>query len=318
MISANDRVLFIGNDHSFSRMVKEKFESRLGIELVIRSLSPLTYGEEPSFNDGSIVFDVIPEFDYVIFMHSLIDYQKKNVKQLQLHNIHLIREIVNTCLASGIKGLVYIGSTEALDRNGEGFPIKEEDTWQKKKYRSEYSRSRYLGELEVWRAQAEGLNTLIISPANILMFPLESKTLQFIRQSATLGESLIPLSRQAYCDERSVSDFLVATSIDSSCWNEKYLLADGHITIDQFVAIWRQIHHLSPISFAKMTAWHYRLSRIRAIVSRKTFVLHKEHFESLQLDQKFDISRALATGYYHPISIDSSLEHYHQLAAGQL
>jgi nucleoside-diphosphate-sugar epimerase len=299
-------------------MVKEKFSSRLGIDLAILTLAPLAYGEEAAFTDGSLVCDVLPAYDHIIFMHSLIDYQKKNVKQLQLHNIYLIREIVNTCLSSGVKGLVYIGSTEALDRNGEGFPINEEDTWQKKKYRSEYSRSRYLGELEVWRAQAEGLNTLIISPANILMFPLESKTLQFIRQAATHGQTIIPFSYQAYCDERSVSDFLVSTCSDAKCWNAKYLLADGHITIDQFAAKWRHLDHLRPISFAKMTTWQYWMSRLKAVFPKKTFVLHKEHFESLQLDQRFDTAKALATGYYHPIAIDASLEHYQQMAAERI
>lgn len=315
MISANDRVLFIGNDHSFSRMVKEKFESRLGVKLDIRSLGALEYGEEPTFTDGSLVHDALREFDYILYMHSLIDYQKKNIKQLQLHNIYLIREIVNTCLSSGVKGLVYIGSTEALDRNGEGFPIKEEDTWQKKKYRSEYSRSRYLGELEVWRAQAEGLNTLIISPANILMFPLESKTLQFLRYAATQGQQHIPLSSQAYCDERSVSDFLISACMDARCWNEKYLLADGHLAMDQFTGKWRHFSQSGSLAFSKMNIWYYWKYRILAIFFPKAFLLHKEHYKSLQLDQRFDISKALTTGYYHPITIDASLEHYHQIAA---
>jgi dihydroflavonol-4-reductase len=318
LISANDRVLFIANDHSFSRMVKEKFISRLGVDLTLRALAPLNYGEEATFTDGSLVSDALPDYDYVIFMHSLIDYQKKSVKQLQLHNIYLIRQIANACLSAGVKGLVYIGSTEALDRNGEGFPIKEEDTWQKKKYRSEYSRSRYMGELEVWRAQAEGLDTLIISPANILMFPLESKTLQFIRHAATQGEIHLPVSYQAFCDERSVSDFLVSACNDKHCWNEKYLLTDGHITIDQFAAKWRHLGHLSPISFTKMTTWQYWMSRIAGVFSKKTFILHKEHFESLQLDQRFDTSKALATGYYHPVSIDDSLDHYSKMADGRM
>jgi nucleoside-diphosphate-sugar epimerase len=71
------------------------------------------------------------------------------------------------CLVSGIQKMVHVSSVAAMGRNSKEKPVNETMFWEPKKSYSEYSRTKYLGEMEVWRGIGEGLNAVIINPTVI-------------------------------------------------------------------------------------------------------------------------------------------------------
>src|SRR5918995_6762256 len=78
------------------------------------------------------------------------------------------RNIVNACFHQKIKRLVHISSVAALGRQKEQTIIREENKWVDNPLNSVYADSKYKAELEVFRGQEEGLNTVILNPSVIL------------------------------------------------------------------------------------------------------------------------------------------------------
>lgn len=76
--------------------------------------------------------------------------------------------VVNLALKCKVQKLIHVSSIAALGRAEEGQQIDETTEWQKSKYNSNYAISKYLAEIEVWRAYAEGLNVAVVNPAVIL------------------------------------------------------------------------------------------------------------------------------------------------------
>ena len=83
-------------------------------------------------------------------------------------NIKGTANLVNVALAHDVQALCHVSSIAALGRVKEGEEITEETKWGDSKDNSHYSITKYKSEQEVWRANAEGLNTVIVNPSVIL------------------------------------------------------------------------------------------------------------------------------------------------------
>jgi dihydroflavonol-4-reductase len=74
---------------------------------------------------------------------------------------------VNAALNAGVKKMMHVSSVAALGRIEDG-PVNESMQWTEETSNSKYGRSKYMGEMEVWRGIAEGLNAVIVNPSMIL------------------------------------------------------------------------------------------------------------------------------------------------------
>jgi nucleoside-diphosphate-sugar epimerase len=83
-------------------------------------------------------------------------------------NIEGTANVVNACLNAGVDKLVHVSSVAALGRIRTGSPIHEGMQWSEETSNSEYGKTKYLGEIEVWRGIAEGLNAAIVNPVIVL------------------------------------------------------------------------------------------------------------------------------------------------------
>lgn len=107
--------------------------------------------------------------DYVYHCAALISFDPKNEDLVRKTNIEGTANIVNFCLAKGIKKLCYISSTAALgDLAAHQTIITEETEWNPEKPHSDYAISKYGAEMEIWRGQQEGLEVLIVNPGIII------------------------------------------------------------------------------------------------------------------------------------------------------
>ena len=83
-------------------------------------------------------------------------------------NIEGTANVVNTCLSARVDKLLFVSSVAALGRIRENVQINETMNWTEATSNSEYGKSKYLAETEVWRGIGEGLNAVIVNPALIL------------------------------------------------------------------------------------------------------------------------------------------------------
>ncbi len=87
---------------------------------------------------------------------------------LQKTNIEGTANVVNACLNAGIRKLLFVSSVAALGRIREDKAIDELMNWSEETSNSEYGKTKYFAEMEVWRGIGEGLDAVIVNPVIIL------------------------------------------------------------------------------------------------------------------------------------------------------
>jgi nucleoside-diphosphate-sugar epimerase len=107
--------------------------------------------------------------EYVYHCAALISFDPKDEKQVRKINIEGTANMVNFCLKYGIKKLCHVSSIAALgDLKENENLITEESEWNPELHHSDYAISKYGAEMEIWRGQQEGLNSLIVNPGVII------------------------------------------------------------------------------------------------------------------------------------------------------
>lgn len=105
---------------------------------------------------------------HVIHAAAIVSHNPHRAKEIMAVNAHGTRNVVNACLEQNIKRLVHISSVSALGRQKGQSLIHEGNKWIESPNNSAYGNSKYRAELEVFRGQEEGLNTVILNPSVIL------------------------------------------------------------------------------------------------------------------------------------------------------
>jgi len=106
---------------------------------------------------------------FVYHCAAMISFDPKEEDLIRKTNIEGTANIVNFCLAFNVKKLCFVSSIAALgDLKENETTITENTEWNPEKPHSDYAISKYGAEMEIWRGQQEGLNTVILNPGVIL------------------------------------------------------------------------------------------------------------------------------------------------------
>lgn len=118
--------------------------------------------------DMDTLEDAIEEGAIVYHCAAVISFHSADKSKLFKVNIKGTENVVNVCLAKKCSKLVYVSSIAAVGKLEQGMLIDENVMWDEKDEPSNYSRSKYYAELEVWRGVEEGLNAVIVNPPLII------------------------------------------------------------------------------------------------------------------------------------------------------
>lgn len=159
--------------------------------------------------------------EYVYHCAALISFNPKDEDALRKTNIEGTANIVNFCIANNVKKLCYLSSISALgDLKENEKIITEEAEWNPEKPHSDYAISKYGAEMEIWRGQQEGLETVIVNPGVILgpgfweqgsglLFKKVAKGLSFYTKGTTgfvavpdVVRMTVELMRNGYSNDR--------------------------------------------------------------------------------------------------------------------
>ncbi|TRX21225.1 NAD-dependent epimerase/dehydratase family protein [Flavobacterium franklandianum] len=106
---------------------------------------------------------------YVYHCAAFISFDPKDEAIIRKTNIEGTANIVNFCIAKNVQKLCFISSIAALGDLKENEKIITEETeWNPEKSHSDYAISKFGAEMEIWRGQQEGLDSVIVNPGVIL------------------------------------------------------------------------------------------------------------------------------------------------------
>ncbi|MEY3539218.1 MAG: hypothetical protein RL188_635 [Bacteroidota bacterium] len=106
--------------------------------------------------------------EYVYHCAAIVSFAPGAAAKMLHSNVEGTANVVNACLVKAVKKLIFVSSVAALGRIRENEAINESMHWTPATSNSVYGQSKYLAELEVWRAMEEGLPMAIVNPVIIL------------------------------------------------------------------------------------------------------------------------------------------------------
>lgn len=177
--------------------------------------------------------DALQGITRLIHSAALLSFNPRDTEQLDRVNTEGTRNLVNASLANGIRRFLYVSSVAALGRTKGQASIDENNKWTEQADSSAYARSKYHGELEVFRAQEEGLSTIIVNPS-VILAPAD-----WHRSSARLFRYIWDEHRfyidgsLNYVDGRDAAAAIVAL-LNSGMENERFIINAGSVSFKAF------------------------------------------------------------------------------------
>lgn len=188
---------------------------------------------EGDINDYQSLEAAFEGMDMIIHVAGMVSYFDKDKKALLKVNLEGTTNVVNVMLQKSIKKLIHISSVAALGRTPEVLTVTETQKWTESLLNSPYAISKYLGELEVWRAAQEGLDVMVVYPSLVLGKISDNRTSTKIYEYVLKEKSYYPAGVINYVDVRDVAEALAQCYIKES-WGKRYIINAAAIPYKQF------------------------------------------------------------------------------------
>ena len=157
-----------------SHLIQSLLSKGKKVRALYRQAVPVFAGSEQcEWIQGDILdpiglMDALEGVDYVYHCAAIVSFAPSAAVKMLQSNVEGTANVVNACLEQKIKKLIFVSSVAALGRIRENEAIDESMHWTPATSNSVYGQSKYLAELEVWRAMEEGLPMAIVNPVIIL------------------------------------------------------------------------------------------------------------------------------------------------------
>lgn len=120
------------------------------------------------FDDIHSLQNALREVEEVYHCAAKVSFHPKDEKEMYHTNVKGTENLLYACDSSGVKKFLHVSSIAVLDTFNEKGELDETSDFNPKEEHSAYAISKHLSEMEIWRASAEGLNTIIINPGMIV------------------------------------------------------------------------------------------------------------------------------------------------------
>ncbi|MCE3076383.1 NAD-dependent epimerase/dehydratase family protein [Chryseobacterium gwangjuense] len=120
------------------------------------------------FDDIYSLQNALKDVEEVYHCAAKVSFHPRDEKEMYHTNVKGTENLLYACDGSGVKKFLHVSSIAVLDNFNEKGELDETSDFNSKEEHSAYAISKHLSEMEVWRASAEGLNTIIINPGMIV------------------------------------------------------------------------------------------------------------------------------------------------------
>lgn len=149
------------------KTIKALYREKLPANLTKDELARIEWIKGDIF-DTELLQEICSACEEVYHCAGLVSFNPSRKKELFHVNVTGTANLVNACIESRIRKLVHVSSVAAIGRKRDNMTVTEEEQWNENNNSSTYGKSKFLGELEVWRGIGEGLNAVIVNPVIIL------------------------------------------------------------------------------------------------------------------------------------------------------
>lgn len=224
----------------------------------------------------------------ILHTAAFVSFNPRNAEKVFQVNTEGTKNVVNVALNLNIKRLLHVSSVAALGRQKDQPVVDERNKWLDNPMNSYYAQSKYRAELEVFRAQEEGLSTVIINPSVILGYSNWDKSSSQLFKYAWEEKPFYMDGSMNYVDVKDVAQIAVRL-FSSPIENERFILSAGSIVFKDFFdtlarnfgkkgpSINVRKPFLKPLAF--LESIRTRLTGSEPIITHETARLSGSHFQ---------------------------------------
>ncbi len=245
--------------------------------------------------DTVLLSDTMHDVQQVYHAAAIVSFSPSRRNELFKINIEGTANVVNAALEAGVKKLVHVSSVAAMGRIRNNQVINESMYWTPETSNSNYGRSKYLAELEVWRGIAEGLPAVIVNPT--IIFGAGDWQQGSSKLFKTVYDEFPWYSkgRSGFVDVRDVVRAMILL-MESDVESERFILSAGnHFYRDVFNNIAKEFGkrppHKKVTPFLASLVW--RLEWLKSTLSGQEPMLTRETSKTAQASVQFDNSKLL-------------------------
>ncbi len=284
-----------------SHLVQALAEQGKKIKALYRSTIPDYRGSEKvtwikgDILDTGSLEEAMQDVLQVYHCAGMVSFDPKEKQALHKINIEGTATVVNACINAEVKKLLFVSSVSALGRIRQNEIITEQMNWTEETSNSEYGKTKFLAEMEVWRGTGEGLNAVIVNPTIIL------GAADWNKGSAAIFKNVynrFPWYTEGITGFTDVADVVNAMIglMNSNVCNERFIISAENISyrelfnnIADAFGVRQPYKKVTP--FIAAVVW--RLEAVKAMFSGKKPLLTKETSKTAQTKVYFDNNKLL-------------------------
>ena len=289
-----------------SSLIETLFENHTGpAPLQIRALyrkqiPAIQFADKIEWIEGDVLDVVVLEeaikgVEQVYHCAAIVSFDPKQKLRMHATNVEGTANVVNACIDANVKKLLFVSSVAALGRIRENGPINESMNWSEETSNSEYGKTKYLAEMEVWRGIGEGLEAVIVNPVIILGNGDWNGGSSGIFKSVYNRFPWYTNGVSGFVDVKDVSRAMLQL-MNSSITAQRFIIS-GHNTpyrtifnlIADAFKVPRPHKRVTPV----LAAIVWRLEAVKALFTGKSPLLTKETTLTAQAIVNFDNSKLL-------------------------
>ena len=275
---------------------------------------------EGELQDIEFQESLLRDADVVVHAAGLVSYKKEDTKLLKEVNVELTSDLINGALAHNIEHFIHVSSIAAISPASPDMVIDESHgTFHPTESTTRYAKSKFEGELHVWRGAEEGLDVAIISPSIVLGAGFWDRSSSRLIHWVDQGQRFYPPGATGYVDVRDVAAF-AKTCYDKHYTAQRYVLNAENWTYKSFFDAVAEALGVEPPN-TQVNPWQaelaWRAEAVKATVLGKSPLLTKESARRSMGVHRFDNSKSIAAGAtYRPVAetIDEVVRRYRETA----
>lgn len=245
--------------------------------------------------------------EYVIHCAAIVSFSSKMADEMMLINIEGTRNIVNASLLNNVKKLVHISSIAAIGRDEKSDIITENTAWTDSEMNTNYAKSKYLSELEVWRGVEEGLNSIILNPSVVLGVGNWNKSSSKLFKYVFDEKPFYTNGNLNVVDVRDVAS-LTIKALESNIVNERYIVSNTTLTYKNFFEeLADRFHKKAPSILVSplMAAIAWRVEWLKSLFTNKEPLVTRETARQSRSQYVYINDKVIAdfNHQFHPLNI---------------
>jgi len=232
-----------------------------------------------------------------------VSFRPKDKDILMQTNVEGTANLLHLAIDNKIQKFLHVSSIAALGSYDN--PITEKTHWNWKETHSDYAVSKYLSEMEVWRAGQEGLPVVIINPVVILGAHFWNTGTGQIVQKVDNGIKFYPPGSNAFVDVWDVVKIMTKL-MKSDISNESFIVSGSNQTYQKFLSEVAKALGKKP----PQTKLPYWLAQMFYVIGRLTGkgITSKAMLKTLFQQPNYSSQKLIDTLDYHFVPFKASIQ----------